>query len=89
MRGDNNSEYFLYFLIENHRHASLLCNGDLIVEETADPSENVIKEASFVRTPLMDPIFTEAPKSERQIFHLAKNDPENFRFFAKNALFFF
>jgi len=44
MRGDNNSEYFL---IENHRHASLFCNGDLIVEETADPSENVIKEASF------------------------------------------
>lgn len=66
MRGYNNgSEYFLLFLIENHRHASLLCDGDLIVEETADPSENVIKEASFVRTPLMDPIFTEAPKSER------------------------
>lgn len=68
MRG-NDSESFL---IENHRHASLLLSGDLIVEETADPSENVIKEASFVRTPLMDPIFTEAPKSERQIFHLAK-----------------
>ena len=47
MRGDNNSEFFLYFLIENHRHASLFCNGDLIVEETTDPSENVIKEASF------------------------------------------
>ena len=47
MRGDNNSEFFMYFLIENHRHASLFCNGDLIVEETADPSENVIKEASF------------------------------------------
>ena len=43
MRG-NDSEYFL---IENHRQASLLCNGELIVEETADPSENVIKEASF------------------------------------------